>query len=269
MQRPSQTDTDLVEDLRAAIAADRIEVWFQPKVDARSRRCTSLEALARWRRDDGQFVPPDVFIALAESAGLIDELGMQVLRKACRAVKPWLARGLVEHVAVNVSPKQLAKDEIVPTIAGLLAAEAFDPAALQIEITESLLVEPIDAAARRLNALHSLGLTIALDDFGTGCSNLAALKSLPLDVIKIDRVFVTGLAADADDRLLVRSTVDLAHGLGLTTVGEGVENEDQAEQLRLLGCDELQGFLFAQAMPADECEAWLLARANETNGVAL
>ena len=254
---------DLVAELRDAIVRKQLDVHFQPKVDARTRTVTGLEALARWQRADGTMVPPLVFIALAEDAGLIQDLGLHILELTCRYARPWIAAGLVDRIAVNLSPGQLNHSRAINEIFAVLAAEDFAPRHLELEITETYLTHCVDDAARQLQAIHERGATIALDDFGTGYSNLNFLKQLPLDVVKIDKGFVDGIADGGNDRVLVKAITDLARAFSLKTVAEGVETAEQARLLAEFGCDELQGYFMSRPLPADACQQWLEARATE------
>ncbi|MBC8130631.1 MAG: bifunctional diguanylate cyclase/phosphodiesterase, partial [Rhizobiaceae bacterium] len=252
----------LAADLRQALARHDIEAHFQPKVDCRTGRITGVEALARWRHPSGEQIRPDLFVAIAEEGDLIRDLGLQMLEATCRRTKPWIERGLIQRVAVNLSPRQLDDDRLVDEIRTILASTGFDARHLEFEITENYLMASVDDAARKLQELHDLGSTIALDDFGTGYSNLATLKRLPIDVLKIDKCFVDGIVESPGDQALVQAVIELAKAFSLMTVAEGVETQAQAFVLGALGCDALQGYHFARPMSGQDCEAFLQQRAQ-------
>lgn len=254
----------LTADLRQALKERLVEAYFQPKFDARSGHVTGVETLARWRHPCGDFIPPDIFIALAEEGDLIRELGLQMLETTCRVTKSWLDEGLIQHVAVNLSPKQLDDDNLIAQIEGVISAQAFDARNLEFEVTENYLMTSLENATLKLAALSALGSAIALDDFGTGYSNLTFLKRLPLDVLKIDKSFVDGVCEGAEDKALVEAVIQLAKAFSLRTVVEGVETEAQARLFSELGCDELQGYHFARPMNATDCEIFLRARKRDS-----
>jgi diguanylate cyclase (GGDEF)-like protein len=238
--------------LRRAIEAGELELHYQLKVGAASGRPTGAEALVRWRNAELGAIAPIRFIPLAEETGFIGELGEWVLREACRQMVAWRAAGLVvPRVAVNLSVKQIERGNIIETVRAALADSGLDPAALELEITESLIMNAEDALGV-LEQFHRLGVHLAIDDFGTGYSSLAYLKQLPVGTLKIDRAFVVGIGANAGDEAIIRTIVALARSLGLATVAEGVDSQPQFDFLRALGCDEIQGYLFSQPLPADE-----------------
>ncbi len=238
--------------LRRAIEAGELELHYQLKVAAASGRPTGAEALVRWRNAELGAIAPIRFIPLAEETGFIGELGEWVLREACRQMVAWRAAGLVvPRVAVNLSVKQIERGHIIETVRAALDDTGLDPAALELEITESLIMNAEDALGV-LEQFHRLGVHLAIDDFGTGYSSLAYLKQLPVGTLKIDRAFVVGIGANAGDEAIIRTIVALARSLGLATVAEGVDSQPQFDFLRALGCDEIQGYLFSQPLPADE-----------------
>lgn len=242
----------LEREIREALAANAFELHYQPKIDLTSGAAAGFEALIRWRRADG-YLPPDKFIPLAEETGLIRELGDWVLGEACRQAAAWRAAGwLGGHIAVNVSPRQLATNGFAARLTEHLQTAGAAPADLQIEITESALLADPDAAARELSAVRSLGVLIAIDDFGVGYSSLRHLVSLPVDAIKIDRSFVQDISVHADRFEIVKAIVALAEALGMAVVAEGVETETDLDSLKRCGCRLAQGFLFARPAPADQ-----------------
>ncbi|MCX5267874.1 bifunctional diguanylate cyclase/phosphodiesterase [Streptomyces sp. NBC_00199] len=251
----------LLGDLRRALDAHEVQLHYQPKVRF-DGQVAGLEALVRWVHPERGKVPPDEFIAIAESSGLMPHLTEYVLDTALAQVARWRAQGLFVPVAVNVSPRDVHTPGFAGSVAARLARHGVPAGALQLEITEHVLLEDPQRAADTLNGLTGHGVKMSLDDFGTGYSSLVHLRRLPVSELKIDRSFVARLAVDAEDAEIVRCTVDLAHSLGLLVVAEGVEDDETWERLRDLGCDAVQGWLVAAAMPADETTAWLRARGS-------
>ncbi|MGW1890990.1 putative bifunctional diguanylate cyclase/phosphodiesterase [Streptomyces sp. NPDC002004] len=249
----------LLGDLRRALDAGEVELHYQPKVRF-DGQVAGLEALVRWVHPERGKVPPDEFIAIAESSGLMPHLTEYVLETALAQVARWRAQGLLVPVAVNVSPRDVHTPGFAGAVAARLARHGVPPGALQLEITEHVLLEDPQRAADTLAGLTGHGVKMSLDDFGTGYSSLVHLRRLPVSELKIDRSFVARLAVDAEDAEIVRCTLDLAHSLGLLVVAEGVEDDETWERLRDLGCDAVQGWLVAAAMPPDETTAWLRAR---------
>ncbi|MEU9773650.1 bifunctional diguanylate cyclase/phosphodiesterase [Streptomyces sp. NPDC047968] len=249
----------LLGDLRRALDAGEVELHYQPKVRF-DGQVSGLEALVRWVHPERGRVPPDEFIAIAESSGLMPHLTEYVLETALAQAAAWRAQGLDVPVAVNVSPRDVHTPGFAGAVAARLARHGVPPAALQLEITEHVLLEEPQRAADTLAGLADHGVKMSLDDFGTGYSSLVHLRRLPVSELKIDRSFVARLARDAEDAEIVRCTVDLAHSLGLLVVAEGVEDDETWERLRDLRCDAVQGWLVAAAMPPAETTAWLLAR---------
>ncbi|WP_446033489.1 putative bifunctional diguanylate cyclase/phosphodiesterase [Streptomyces gossypii] len=249
----------LLADLRRALDAGEVELHYQPKVGF-DGRVAGLEALVRWAHPERGKVPPDEFIAIAETSGLMPRLTEYVLETALAQVARWRASGLIVPVAVNVSPRDVHSPGFAGSVAARLARHGVPPGALQLEITEHVLLEDPQRAADTLAGLTGHGVKMSLDDFGTGYSSLVHLRRLPVSELKIDRSFVARLAVDAEDAEIVRCTLDLAHSLGLLVVAEGVEDDETWERLRDLGCDAVQGWLVAAAMPPAEATAWLRSR---------
>ncbi|WP_323179589.1 EAL domain-containing protein [Streptomyces sp. NBC_01016] len=251
----------LLGDLRRALDAGDVELHYQPKVRF-DGHVAGLEALVRWVHPERGKVPPDEFIAIAESSGLMPHLTEYVLETALGQVARWRAQGLHVPVAVNVSPRDVHTPGFAGAVAARLARHGVPAGSLQLEITEHVLLEDPQRAADTLAGLTGHGVKMSLDDFGTGYSSLVHLRRLPVSELKIDRSFVARLAVDNEDAEIVRCTVDLAHSLGLLVVAEGVEDDETWERLRDLGCDAVQGWLVAAAMPPDETTAWLRARGD-------
>ena len=236
-------------DLRQAIASNGIVPHYQPLVSLDGNRIIGFEALARWENGDLGFVPPDVFIPIAEETGLISALGDQLFRRACADAITWPATFVL---AFNVSPVQLRDPTLGLRLLSILGQTGFNPRRLEIEITESALVENVGIAQTVIDELRQAGVRIALDDFGTGYATLSQLLSFHLDKIKIDRSFVSRLDKSKDSQVIVRAILGLAKGFGLTTTAEGVEDAGQLAYLKANGCTEGQGYLFSKAVPASD-----------------
>lgn len=244
--------------LRKAIDQKQFVLHYQPKVDLTTRKVQGLEALIRWRDPEGGLVPPGRFIPVLEETGLILAAGQWVIEEAVATYRDWRRRGLAApRIAVNVSALQLRAKDFVDWARDALSGEPAEECLLDMEITESLLMQDIEGSIRKLDEVRKLGVHIALDDFGTGHSSLGYLSRLPIDTLKIDRSFVVGMTDNADDTSIVSSIISLAQTLRLSVVAEGVENESQAELLRLLRCDQMQGYLFSRPVPRAEIEALL------------
>jgi diguanylate cyclase (GGDEF)-like protein len=239
-------------DLRSAIASNAIVPYYQPLVSLDGNRIIGFEALARWEDGDLRFVPPDVFIPIAEETGLINALGDQLFRQACLDGNAWPASFVL---AFNVSPIQLRDPTLGLRLLSILGQTGFSPRRLEIEITESALVENVGVAQIVIDELRQAGVRIALDDFGTGYATLSQLLSFHLDKIKIDRSFVSRLDKSGDSQVIVRAILGLAKGFGLTTTAEGVEDAGQLAYLKANGCTEGQGYLFSKAIPATDIPA--------------
>ncbi|MEW6681296.1 MAG: EAL domain-containing protein [Nitrospirota bacterium] len=249
---------DLETHLRRAQERDEFLLHYQPQVELSTGRIVGIEALIRWSRPDRGMVPPGEFIPVAEETGLIVSIGQWVLRAALAQAKTWQNAGLPPaRVSVNVSPRQFRQPEFPATIARALDEAGLPPHSLEIEVTESILVEHEPAVLARFAQLHELGVSFAIDDFGTGYSSLSYLKRFPIDTLKIDRSFVANLAADPDHSAIASAIVSLAHSLRLHVVAEGVETTDQAAFLRSLGCNSAQGYLYSRPLPADAVEPLL------------
>ena len=251
MEEVARVRADLETDLRNALANEAMDVYFQPLVNTRTRKISGYETLLRWNRPGHGLVSPAVFISCAEETGIIVPLGEWVIRKAIEEASQW--RDDV-NVAINLSPAQMKNPSIVATVVGALAASQLDPSRLEIEITESVLMDETDQNIRTLHALRELGVKIALDDFGTGYSSLSYLRSFPFDKIKIDQRFVRDIDTSTENQAIVRAIISLARDLKMRITAEGVENEQQATVLAGLGCTEVQGYLYSRPQPASELE---------------
>ncbi len=241
----------LVQDLRGALSRQELFLVYQPEVRVRTGQIVAVEALLRWRHPARGLVMPNDFIPRAEETGLIVNIGAWVLDEACRQCREWRDAGLADaRVAVNVSARQFRRGDMESAIAAALERHRLPPCSLDIEITEGLMMENLDAVATALRAVSALGVTLSVDDFGTGYSSLAYLRELPLNRLKIDRSFVRPLPADPDSAAIVRSIISLAHHLGLEVVAEGVENAAQLAFLQSEGCDLVQGYLFSRPIEA-------------------
>jgi diguanylate cyclase (GGDEF)-like protein/PAS domain S-box-containing protein len=248
----------LEADLRRALALHEFELHYQPRLDLHTGRITSLEALIRWRRPDGELVPPRRFIPVAEETGLIVPIGEWVLRTACEQMRTWRDAGHTSlRVAVNLSPRQFRQPDLTATIRSILADTGLESRHLELEITESVAMHDPEASRGVLEKLSALGVLHAIDDFGTGYSSLAYLKRFPIDFLKIDQSFVQGVPDDADDANIVRAIIALGLSLEVTLIAEGVETEAQSDFLHAHGCHEIQGYLFCKPKPAAELEALL------------
>jgi diguanylate cyclase (GGDEF)-like protein len=256
----------LAADLRRAIEANEIEVYFQPKVALPDRRVVGVECLARWEHAAHGHVAPVDFVAIAEHTGQLGRLTDIVLREGLRRARGWLDSGRPLPVAVNLSARSLIDPTFPSRIAALLEEYDVPASLLTLETTEDGMVGEPDRPMATLRRLRDLGVRLAVDDFGTGYSSLSYLRRLPVHEVKVDRSFVQGMATDPGDLAIVRAVVDLARHFGLTVVAEGVESERTVLLLEGLGCDVGQGFLFSRPLPFERFEAWL---AVQTEPVSL
>lgn len=248
-------------ELRRALVQDELRVYFQPRVNLASGEICGAEALVRWQHPERGLVPPSEFIPLAEDTGLILPLGEWVIRNVCRQQRVWLDGGLsVPPVAVNLSALQFRQKNLVQLIRHELAANQLGAKYLEIEITESTLMDSVDEAAATLQELRATGIKISLDDFGTGHSSLSRLRRLPIDHLKIDQSFVCNLTTEPEDAAICLAIIGLAHNLRMTVIAEGVETEGQANYLRQHHCDEMQGYYFSRPLPVGDFEQLLVQR---------
>jgi len=251
----------LENDLRHASEHGELELHYQPQVDIASGRIVGLEALARWRHPQRGWIPPGEFIPMAEASDLIVHLGKWILDEACRQARIWLDQGLVDiNIAVNLSGRQFRQPDLLAMMQRAVARNGLQPRHIVIELTESVVMSDADRSAEILEQLNRLGFKVAVDDFGTGYSSISYLKRLPISQLKIDRSFIIDLGVGAKSDLIVKAVIELAHGLGMTVVAEGVETAAQLCCLKTFDCDQYQGFLFSR--PCNAAETVELLRRN-------
>jgi diguanylate cyclase (GGDEF)-like protein len=253
----------MLAELRAALQHKQLDVWFQPKIDLVSSVVVGAEALVRWEHPTRGFVPPMQFVPLAETTGLITELTDAVLAKSVAAVRLLNDVGFRLDVSVNLSTLDLLHEDLVSRVEGHLEAQQVPPDQLTLEITETALLEDGLRALSTAEQLQALGVHLSIDDFGTGFSSLSYLRKLPASEIKVDRSFVLNLLRDERDEVIVRSTIDLGHNLGLKVTAEGVEDKATMERLWELGCDLVQGYHIAKPMPLTNFVAWLTTSGHQ------
>ncbi len=248
----------LFGQLRHAVRNDQLQLYYQPKINAKNGKVAKLEVLLRWLHPKKGLISPDNFIPLAERTGLIDEITLWVVKEALKQCRKWRRQGFDLSIAVNISAVNLQEAGFANTIKGLMDRECRERQLLCFEITEtSIMLEP-ESALKTLSSFSDMGIRLSIDDFGTGYSSLAYLKQLPVNELKIDKSFILGMEDDDDDAVLVRSTVDLAHNMGLSVVAEGVENKTTCKLLTAFGCEELQGNYLCPALPAEVLERWFM-----------
>ena len=253
LSTPADCD-QLVSRLRAALQLGQFRLHYQPLVSTNDGHVVGVEALLRWEDPLRGQVQPDDFVPILEETGLIVPVGTWVLEEACRQAAAWARSGLPAAdltISVNVAPRQLAQPDFAARVARALETSGANPRKLCLEITEAALIEDIDAARRELTHVRELGVRLAVDDFGTGYSSVGYVRQLPLDAVKIDKSFVQGLTAGAEDAAIAQAIIKMAHALGLSTVAEGVESAEELARLQQLGCDLVQGFYFAEPLSAD------------------
>ena len=259
---------ELEKDLRDALSRNQFHLVYQPQISYREHRVVGVEALIRWQHPEHGLVPPDLFIPLAEQNGTIIAIGEWVLDQACRQLREWHDQGFTElRMAVNLSTVQLHHTELPRVVNNLMQIYRLPPRSLELEVTETGLMEDISTAAQHLLSLRRSGALIAIDDFGTGYSSLSYLKSLPLDKIKIDKSFVQDLLDDDDDATIVRAIIQLGKSLGMQVIAEGVETAEQEAYIISEGCHEGQGYHYSKPLPARELAAFL--KQSERNNAAI
>jgi diguanylate cyclase (GGDEF)-like protein len=258
MNSATQEKVKLESDLHQALALKQFELHYQPKVNTSSGLIHGAEALLRWRHPQRGMVPPAEFIPLAEACGLIDSIGEWVVRESCRQAKAWQGEGLPPvRVAVNLSAFQFRQGNLLHMIRGALQAADLEPRFLEVEITESALMSDPEESVAILEQLSRMGVVVSVDDFGTGYSSMSYLRRFPIDKLKIDRSFIAELLSRADDASIVKAIVSLAHSLHLKVVAEGVETSEQLDLLKVIGCDQFQGYCFSPAVPPPKFAALL------------
>ena len=243
--------------LKRSVASREIEAWYQPIVDLKSGRIRGVEALARFRGDDGEYIRPDIFIPLAEECGLIHELGRAVLRRALDESRTWIGDGLLTKVSVNVSPSELIEPGFASDVLDTLSDTRVSSRNLVLEITEEVMLGDLEVAGRVVNELVARGVSFFIDDFGLGYTNLSYLRKLPLSGIKLDRSLIADVGSDTNAQAIVRHMAALCTDLGLLTVCEGIETTSQNNVVQSLGCHLAQGYMFGQPMPPDIFEQTL------------
>ncbi len=259
----------LIGQLKASLTDGTLDLYYQPKVSLSDGSVLGVEAMLRWRHARRGLIPPDQFIPIAERSGIMPALTERVITMALEQAALWQATGLHLPVAVNISATDLTSGSLLTVIAAGLTRFAVPPSMLQLEVTERVLAEDTPELACALAELDALGVTLSLDDFGTGYSSLLRLKSLPVQELKIDRVFVSALNDDASARGIVRTVIELAHVLKMPAIAEGVETADELECLRTLGCDGAQGWYIAPPMPQESLTTWLIEHDARTAAAAL
>ena len=265
MELDAREQLALQHDLRSAIERNQLQLYYQPKIHAKSGQITGVEALLRWQHAVRGFVPPNLFIPIAERFGLIGTIGNWVIDEACRQMSEWRKQGLRMRVAVNLSVHQLRQEDLVQRVRIAVDHFRVDPALLTFEITESVAMEDTQETMRAFSQLAAVGVSLAIDDFGTGYSSLSYLRKLPARQLKIDQSFVQDLGASQDALAVVDAVIKLAHALGLNVVAEGVETARQRDILLTLQCDELQGYLFARPMAARLLTLWAMGEARNVS----
>ncbi len=254
---------DIEVELRKAIEDEQFLLYYQPKVDLESLRIIGAEALLRWNHPERGWIPPTDFITIAEESGLILPIGKWVLHAACEQLSRW-RQPLLEQLrlSVNVSSQQVYSDDLIATVTEAVAESGISPSRLELEITEGMLMRDVEATIDTLTTLKEFGIGLSVDDFGTGYSSLSYLKRFPIDILKIDRSFVTDLHCDADDAAICAAILAMARKLGLKVVAEGVEIEEQLKFLREHGCDQVQGYLFGKPLAPDDFAAFVMDQAG-------
>jgi EAL domain-containing protein (putative c-di-GMP-specific phosphodiesterase class I) len=250
----------LEQDLRKALTACEFELHYQPVVNLASDKISGFEALIRWHHPEKGLVSPAAFIPLAEETGLIIPMGEWVIRQACATVAQWPGD---LNIAVNLSPAQLRSPGLLQVIVSALAASGLAPDRLELEVTETVMLQGSEATLTILHRLRELGVRIAMDDFGTGYSSLSHLQRFPFDKIKIDRSFINDIVDNPSSLNIVRAVAALASGLGVAATAEGVETQEQLDAIRSEGCTEMQGFLLSKPIPAHEVEQLFLSKQIE------
>ncbi|MBI3810727.1 MAG: EAL domain-containing protein [Nitrospirae bacterium] len=247
----------LMGELRHAVERQELVLHYQPKIDLKAGRTVGVEALVRWNHPHHGLIPPDQFISLAEHTGVIKPLTLWILKEAAHQALAWHRTGMEIPVAVNLSVRNLQDLQFPAQITELFQTHGLRPDGLEMEITESAIMADPGRAMEILKRLRAMGIRLSIDDFGAGYSSLSYLRKMPVDTVKVDKSFVIGMAANSDDAVIVRSTIDLAHNLGLKAVAEGVESREILDRLATMGCDEAQGYFISRPVPAAEIAPWL------------
>ena len=254
------TQMKIEQDLKNAVNnKNELEIYYQPKIDIKDNFVSGAEALIRWNHPENGLMFPDEFIGVAESTGIILELGMWIIEECILQVKEWNKLGFVKiKLAINLSARQFQDDALVPFIDSIIKEHHIDPVQLEFEITETISMSNMDATLRILNELKNIGVSIAIDDFGTGYSSLSYLKKFPINTLKIDKSFVMDMTIDEEDKVIVKTIITMAHSLGCITVAEGVETKEHRDILADLKCDQIQGYYYSKPIPKDMFSDFLL-----------
>ena len=244
--------------LHKALELGEFVLHYQPQVNTVTGKISAIECLIRWQDPETELIPPGTFIPIAEESGLIIPITSWVLLNACGQAKSWRNKGYDGiRFSVNISMRQFKEKDFASTLTGILNATGLPPGCLEIELTESIIMTDTEHTVKILQELKNLGIRLSIDDFGTGFSSLSYLKTMPIDVIKIDRSFIRDIPSDADDIAITTAIINMAHSLGIEVVAEGVETMEQFELLKELGCDNIQGYLFMKPAGAQETEAFI------------
>lgn len=263
MEKEIQEKVELQKELRQAVANKELQVFYQPKINVNTGEIEGMEALVRWKHSKKGYIPPSKFIPLAEQTGIITEIGQFVLEKACVQNKIWQNLGYKPvKVAVNLSVRQLRGNSFINFTKKVLKDTQLDPKWIEFEITESMVMENFKQTKELLNKITNLGIDISLDDFGTGYSSLNYLKSLPINCIKIDKSFIDEILTDEKQNFISSALINLAHGISLKVIAEGVETMDQFKMLKKYDCDTIQGYFFSKPIPGEEFENMLRDNKN-------
>jgi EAL domain-containing protein (putative c-di-GMP-specific phosphodiesterase class I) len=247
-------------DLKKALERDEFVLFYQPQINLQTGEISGIEALIRWQHPKLGMIPPVQFISIAEESGLIFPMSAWVLNEACRQAYVWQRAGLAAvRMAVNVSSYQFRQNGLIDMVKQALMNSGLPSSLLELELTESSIMQDIDTTIRSLSQLKEIGVTLSVDDFGTGYSSMNYLKRFPLNTLKIDRSFIMDITSDPNDAAIIRAIIALAKSLGLKTIAEGVETEEQLRFLRQHHCDEIQGFLISKPMPAEEVQHLLVS----------
>lgn len=262
MQEQSFQKLLMENNLRRALENEELEAYYQPQIDLSTNKIVGLEVLLRWKHVTLGSISPSKFIPLAEETGLIIDIGNWVLKNACLQAIAWRNMGLPPiQIGVNLSIKQLQEKDFLASLQKVLDETNFDPHYLELEITEGIMMDNVEEKIVLLNQFRQMGIQLSIDDFGTGYSALSYLKNLPIDTLKIDRIFIEYISHNDQDQAIVASLINLSHSLNLIVIAEGVETKEQVDLLRSLGCDRIQGYFFHKALPAEDIEALLRAQA--------
>lgn len=251
-------NVDIENKLKEAVFHNNFMMYYQPMYHGRTRQLRGVEALVRWKDDSGKMIPPSVFIPIAEKNGLIDHIGTFVVEESIRQYRTWSEYYNMQFkLSINISALQYKKDDFVDSIMAVIDKYGVDPSDIELEITESILIDDFDSVTTKLTRLRNLGVGISLDDFGTGYSSLSYLKKFPIDTLKVDKSFIDTVLDDASTRIITESILNMSHAMGFETVAEGVENERQFSYLVNAGCDIIQGFYLGKPLPSEKVDELL------------